>query len=42
MAKKLYIFEDDKFDQFFPLTYNRPVYELICGISRIKDKIASF
>jgi UDP-N-acetylglucosamine diphosphorylase/glucosamine-1-phosphate N-acetyltransferase len=41
MAKKLYIFEDDKFDQFFPLTYNRPVYELICGISRIKDKIAS-
>jgi UDP-N-acetylglucosamine diphosphorylase/glucosamine-1-phosphate N-acetyltransferase len=42
MAKKLFIFEDDKFDQFFPLTYNRPVYELICGISRIKDKIASF
>jgi UDP-N-acetylglucosamine diphosphorylase/glucosamine-1-phosphate N-acetyltransferase len=42
MAKKLYIFEDDKFDQFFPLTYNRPVYELICGISRIKDKIVSF
>jgi UDP-N-acetylglucosamine diphosphorylase/glucosamine-1-phosphate N-acetyltransferase len=42
MAKKLYIFEDGKFDQFFPLTYNRPVYELICGISRIKDKIASF
>ena len=41
MAKKLYIFEDYKFDQFFPLTYNRPVYELICGISRIKDKIAS-
>lgn len=42
MAKKLYIFEDDKFDQFFPLTYNRPVYELICGIHKIKDKIASF
>jgi len=42
MAKKLYIFEDDRFDQFFPLTYNRPVYELICGINRIKDKIASF
>jgi UDP-N-acetylglucosamine diphosphorylase/glucosamine-1-phosphate N-acetyltransferase len=41
MAKKLYIFEDHKFDQFFPLTYNRPVYELICGISRVKDKIAS-
>ena len=42
MAKKLYIFEDDKFNQFFPLTYNRPVYELICGIDRVKDKIASF
>ena len=42
MAKKLLIFEDDKFDQFFPLTYSRPVYELICGINRIKDKIASF
>lgn len=42
MAKKLYIFEDDKFDQFFPLTYNRPVYELICGINQIKDKIVSF
>ncbi len=42
MAKKLYIFEDEKFDRLFPLTYNRPVYELICGISRIKDKIAWF
>jgi UDP-N-acetylglucosamine diphosphorylase/glucosamine-1-phosphate N-acetyltransferase len=42
MAKRLYIFEDDKFDQFYPLTYNRPIYELICGINRIKDKIASF
>jgi UDP-N-acetylglucosamine diphosphorylase/glucosamine-1-phosphate N-acetyltransferase len=42
VAKRLYIFEDDKFDQFFPLTYNRPVYELICGIDRIKHKIASF
>lgn len=41
MAKQLYIFEDHKFDQFFPLTYNRPVYELICGISRIRDKITS-
>ena len=42
MAKKLYIFEDDKFDQFFPLTYNRPVYELICGINLIREKIVSF
>jgi UDP-N-acetylglucosamine diphosphorylase/glucosamine-1-phosphate N-acetyltransferase len=41
MAKKLFIFEDDKYDQFFPLTYNRPVYELLCGITKIKDKISS-
>jgi len=39
MAKKLYIFEDDKFVNFFPLTYNRPVYELLCGIQRLKDKL---
>lgn len=42
MAKKLFIFEDDKYDQFFPLTYNRPVYELLWGMTKIKDKISSF
>jgi UDP-N-acetylglucosamine diphosphorylase/glucosamine-1-phosphate N-acetyltransferase len=42
MARKLYIFEDNRFDQFFPLTYNRPVYQLICGINRLKDKIVRF
>ncbi len=41
MAKKLFIFEDDKYDQFFPLTYNRPVYELLWGMIKIKDKIRS-
>ena len=41
MPKKLFIFEDDKYDQFFPLTYNRPVYELLCGITRIREKIIS-
>ncbi len=41
MAKKLFIFEDDKYDQFFPLTYNRPVYELLCGMTKIKQKIIS-
>ncbi len=41
MSRKLFIFEDDKFDQFFPLTYNRPVYELLCGITRIREKIIS-
>jgi len=42
MAKKLFIFEDDKYDQFLPLTYNRPVYELLCGMTKIKDKFSSF
>jgi UDP-N-acetylglucosamine diphosphorylase/glucosamine-1-phosphate N-acetyltransferase len=41
MANKLFIFEDDQFDRFFPLTLNRPVYELLFGMRRIKDKIAS-
>jgi UDP-N-acetylglucosamine diphosphorylase/glucosamine-1-phosphate N-acetyltransferase len=39
MGKKLFIFEDDKYANFHPLTYNRPVYELLCGILRLKDKI---
>jgi UDP-N-acetylglucosamine diphosphorylase/glucosamine-1-phosphate N-acetyltransferase len=39
MAKKLFIFEDDKFINFYPLTYNRPVYELLCGITKLKDKL---
>jgi len=39
MAKKLFIFEDDKFTNFYPLTYNRPIYELLCGILRLKDKL---
>jgi UDP-N-acetylglucosamine diphosphorylase/glucosamine-1-phosphate N-acetyltransferase len=39
MAKKLFIFEDDKYSNFYPLTYNRPVYELLCGIQSLKDKL---
>lgn len=41
MAKKLFIFEDEKYNQFLPLTYNRPAYELLCGTTKIKDKISS-
>jgi len=40
MLKQLLIFEDDKYANFFPLTYNRPVYELLCGMTRIKEKIS--
>jgi len=39
MSKKLFIFEDDRFSNFYPLTYNRPVYELLCGILKVKDKL---
>ncbi len=42
MAKKLFIFEDDKFGNFYPLTYNRPVYQLLSGLNLIRDKITSF
>lgn len=41
MARKLFIFEDDKYDQFFPLTLSRPIYELLCGARRIRDRISS-
>lgn len=40
MPKKLFIFEDDKYDQFFPVSCNRPVYELLCGLTRVRDKIS--
>jgi len=42
MTKKLIIFEDDRFEDFYPLTYNRPVYQLLFGIRLIQDKISSF
>jgi UDP-N-acetylglucosamine diphosphorylase/glucosamine-1-phosphate N-acetyltransferase len=42
MAKKLFIFEDDKYGRFFPLTCNRPVYELLCGMRRMREKTESF
>jgi len=42
MTKKLIIFEDDRFENFYPLTYNRPVYQLLFGIRLIQDKISSF
>jgi UDP-N-acetylglucosamine diphosphorylase/glucosamine-1-phosphate N-acetyltransferase len=36
---QLCIFEDKKVSNFFPLTYSRPVYDLICGHISLKDKI---
>jgi UDP-N-acetylglucosamine diphosphorylase/glucosamine-1-phosphate N-acetyltransferase len=42
MAKKLFVFEDDRFEDFYPLTHNRPVYQLLFGIRLIREKISSF
>jgi UDP-N-acetylglucosamine diphosphorylase / glucose-1-phosphate thymidylyltransferase / UDP-N-acetylgalactosamine diphosphorylase / glucosamine-1-phosphate N-acetyltransferase / galactosamine-1-phosphate N-acetyltransferase len=36
---QLCIFEDKKASNFCPLALNRPVYELVCGYSSLKDKI---
>jgi UDP-N-acetylglucosamine diphosphorylase/glucosamine-1-phosphate N-acetyltransferase len=33
------IFEDEKYSNFYPLTYTRPVYELVCGINTLRGKI---
>src|SRR5690606_22590997 len=36
---QLCIFEDKRTSNFFPLTYSRPVYDLLFGFSTLKDKI---
>jgi len=36
---QLCIFEDKKASNFLPLTYSRPVYDLICGFTSFKNKI---
>ena len=33
------IFEDELYLNFEPLTYSRPVYDLVCGINTLKKKI---
>jgi UDP-N-acetylglucosamine diphosphorylase/glucosamine-1-phosphate N-acetyltransferase len=33
------IFEDEQYLNFEPLIYSRPVYDLICGMSTLKEKI---
>lgn len=42
MARKLFIFEDDRFEDFHPLTYFRPVYQLLFGTKLLQEKISSF
>ena len=42
MSLKLFIFEDEKFENFYPLTYNRPTYELLSGMKLLREKISWF
>ena len=39
MPNTICIFEDDQYQQLFPLAYIRPVYNLKTGIASLKDKI---
>jgi len=34
------IFEDDQHINFYPLTYSRPVYNLVCGIKSLRKKLS--
>jgi UDP-N-acetylglucosamine diphosphorylase/glucosamine-1-phosphate N-acetyltransferase len=35
------IFEDSQADNFYPLSLSRPVYDLLCGMKTIREKILS-
>lgn len=39
MADRLIVFEDTKFADFYPLTLNRPVFSLRCGIFPLWERI---
>ncbi len=36
---ELFIFEDRGYQNFLPLTWTRPVFDLKCGMTRLHDKI---
>lgn len=39
MVKSICIFEDEKASQLYPLTLTRPVFDLRCGFTTLKEKI---
>lgn len=39
---RLCIFEDNKFELLFPLVYNRPVFDLHCGMFSLFDRIKTY
>lgn len=42
MGTPICLFEDEKYRNFLPLTYLRPVYDLRCGILTIREKIEKY
>ena len=36
------IFEDKQTDNFYPLTLSHPVYDLLCGMKTLKEKILRY
>jgi len=42
MSTPICIFEDEKYRNFLPLTYVRPVYDLRCGVLTIREKIQKY
>ena len=40
MALDICIFEDEHFSRLYPLTLTRPVFDLRCGISLLREKVA--
>ena len=41
MKPTVCVFEDERHGQFLPIAYTRPVYDLMCGMRALSDKIAS-
>ena len=39
MAETILVFEDNAVERLLPLVYFRPVYDLRCGISTLREKI---
>ena len=37
----LCIFEDSRYPNFFPLSLNKPVFELICGTQTLRERIVA-
>src|SRR3990170_3429267 len=40
MGTIIYLFEDQIYKNFYPLTYNRPACELLFGMKKLREKVA--